>query len=474
MRICVVDDEKEVRTSIIQKLYALFPEIEVFDVGFGQQAVQEIQFIRPDVVLLDIRMPIINGLDMLQWIKENFSQIYVIIISGYDDFEYAKKALHFGALDYMLKPVNRKELKETIHKIEHHQVERFLQEIQVCFMKSMVSAFSFQDVQIIPKQVSFWFDERIPKKLQLKMDSLSLNNESGKVSSAPIIFSYSINDIIKGDCIISDELDGTPIFREKEDFFEQLQMQYEKSIQLRFFEVSALDQLSLHDDRDKMHQLASLRNRMLDEARNNNMEQVQCYLNEWFSVIEKIPYRMLIKESAYLLAILDEGFTKPKLIVVDDDLLHYWMSWVAKHVTITHLRHHMKSLVIRSLQEWIRIEVEQDMGEQTQWFDKAFYIIESSKDLNINLEAVAEMVGVHPVTLSRMFKQKVGINFIQYLTNRRLETAKELIVATDKKIMDIALEIGYSDYPYFRNLFKKRYHDSPSDYRKKHAKSIEV
>lgn len=178
-------------------------------------------------------------------------------------------------------------------------------------------------------------------------------------------------------------------------------------------------------------------------------------MNEWFSVIEKIPYRMLIKESAYLLAILDEGFTKPKLIVVDDDLLHYWMSWVAKHVTFTHLRHHMKSLVIRSLQEWIRIEVEQDMGEQTQWFDKAFYIIESSKDLNINLEAVAEMVGVHPVTLSRMFKQKVGINFIQYLTNRRLETAKELIVATDKKIMDIALEIGYSDYPYFRNLFKK-------------------
>jgi YesN/AraC family two-component response regulator len=78
---------------------------------------------------------------------------------------------------------------------------------------------------------------------------------------------------------------------------------------------------------------------------------------------------------------------------------------------------------------------------------------------------------VHSVTLSRIFKQQTGMNFVKYVVRCRLKRAQHLLLKTDKKIDEISEEIGYIDYRYFRNLFKKEFGLTPSEYRKKNRVS---
>lgn len=87
----------------------------------------------------------------------------------------------------------------------------------------------------------------------------------------------------------------------------------------------------------------------------------------------------------------------------------------------------------------------------------------------MSLESIADVVGVHPVTLSRIFKQQTGMNFVRYLVRSRLQHAQSLLLKTDKKINEISEEVGYVDYRYFRTLFKKEFGCTPSEYRRRNG-----
>ena len=83
----------------------------------GETAVKIIQEKKPDIVITDIRMPKVNGLDLIKTIRESDINVHFIVISGYKEFEYAHKALAYGVEDYILKPVNEKDLNDALHKI---------------------------------------------------------------------------------------------------------------------------------------------------------------------------------------------------------------------------------------------------------------------------------------------------------------------------------------------------------------------
>lgn len=113
--VLIVDDEKYIRRSIIKRIHWEECETQVIgEAEDGETACQMIREDSPDIVMTDIRMPGMDGLMLAKWISQEYPSIQVIIVSAYNEFEYARKAVRYGVRDYLLKPVVEEELKEVL------------------------------------------------------------------------------------------------------------------------------------------------------------------------------------------------------------------------------------------------------------------------------------------------------------------------------------------------------------------------
>ncbi|MEY8353788.1 response regulator [Lachnospiraceae bacterium 54-53] len=117
--IILVDDEEEVRKSIIKKIEWQSAGFRVVgDAENGEDAMEKIEVLEPDVVLTDIRMPYMDGLALAEKVRQRYPSMKVVIFSGYDDFEYAQRAIKLNVTEYILKPVNVEELTSILKRIK--------------------------------------------------------------------------------------------------------------------------------------------------------------------------------------------------------------------------------------------------------------------------------------------------------------------------------------------------------------------
>ena len=141
--IILVDDEEEVRKSIIKKIEWQAAGFHVVgDAENGEDAMEKIEVLEPDVVLTDIRMPYMDGLALAEKVRQRYPSMKVVIFSGYDDFEYAQRAIKLNVTEYILKPVNVEELTSILKKIKaslDHEIEekRNLSRLRENYRKSL-------------------------------------------------------------------------------------------------------------------------------------------------------------------------------------------------------------------------------------------------------------------------------------------------------------------------------------------------
>ncbi|TVX99835.1 response regulator transcription factor [Cohnella terricola] len=118
IKLMVVDDEVVIRKGIRTSIDWLALNVEIVgEARNGKQALELVQQLKPDIVLTDIRMPYIDGLELAQQLKQHFPHIKIIILSGYDDFNYARTALKIGVTEYLMKPVGAEELTALVTRI---------------------------------------------------------------------------------------------------------------------------------------------------------------------------------------------------------------------------------------------------------------------------------------------------------------------------------------------------------------------
>lgn len=135
-KIMLVDDEEEVRKSIIRKIPWEETGFEVIgDAENGKDALEKIEMNEPDVVLTDIRMPYMDGLAMAERIRQTHPSIKIVIFSGFDEFEYAKKAIKLNVIEYILKPVNVEELTVILKKIKKNLDDEIEQKRNVTLLR---------------------------------------------------------------------------------------------------------------------------------------------------------------------------------------------------------------------------------------------------------------------------------------------------------------------------------------------------
>ena len=166
MKICIVDDEREVREGIIRKCRAIGRNLEVLDAGFGRQALEFVLRHRPDLVLMDILMPGMNGLQLLQHIKPILPRVQVVFVSGYSDFEYARQAIRLEISDYLLKPVDEDDLLKVIRKAEQKLFEDMSTD-----WNNIISELnrSYVDIgNVRHHSPTLWFNSSVPKAIVLR------------------------------------------------------------------------------------------------------------------------------------------------------------------------------------------------------------------------------------------------------------------------------------------------------------------
>ena len=142
IRILVVDDEKIERNGIRFLLNRLDISIEMYEAANGVKALQFLKEQQVDVVLTDIKMPFMDGLELIENISKNYPAIKTIIFSGHGEFEYAKKAMLYHVSQYILKPIDPVEferaIREVLQKLENERLERELKEESIQFFKEHV------------------------------------------------------------------------------------------------------------------------------------------------------------------------------------------------------------------------------------------------------------------------------------------------------------------------------------------------
>lgn len=135
-RIILVDDEEEVRQSIIRKINWTEAGFEVVgDAENGEDALEKVEALEPDLILTDIRMPYMDGLTLAERVRLKYPSIKILIFSGYDDFEYAKRAIKLNVTEYILKPVNVEELTAILKRIKTNLDEEIEQKRNVSLLR---------------------------------------------------------------------------------------------------------------------------------------------------------------------------------------------------------------------------------------------------------------------------------------------------------------------------------------------------
>lgn len=172
--VIVAEDEELLLNNLVKKIQNADPDFQVAGTAqTGDQALSLVEKLHPDVIITDIRMPVMDGISLLTKVRSQFPFIKFIITSGFSDFEYAKKAISLKVSDYLLKPVDPDELQDALHKIKH--------EFQIA-SKDYESVFNVGTASMSPAQIASVLRDFIIKNYR---DDINLNLIADNMNYSP-------------------------------------------------------------------------------------------------------------------------------------------------------------------------------------------------------------------------------------------------------------------------------------------------
>lgn len=507
VNLLIVDNEQVERKGMQAILQKAYPELVIKQAKNGQNAIQMAKDFKPNVILMDIKMPGMSGLEAFKRIIEDYPNIKFIMVTAYDTFDYVRQAIKLGAKDYLLKPSKVNEIEETVGKVlkqvteeEHLLVSNRLQ--QETLQKTLplvetdvVAQLLFDHVHevhldmlvdmldIKSKNDMFVMIVLMPTKIE---NLYSLVKEkvrktgSGWVGALygrqiPIIVFRDPSKSFRSQAIqLAREILPVSKYGHEKDWFigigsvcgsfNQIRQSYQDSlvatmditlpVKYRFYsDVPVLDtmcssgQTAKYDEKEFLDQIHLGH---WEQVRTSIMNLIQCYEKEGINLLQtqQSVLKLLWLASRALSEIGVETVT-PVYSFQNQDYRQ--------------LRFETEHLVDQMMRSYVSFY---DQLEADVIYQIKKYIIKHSQE-DISLDVLGKQVGLSPVYISKMFKEKLGVNYIDFLTECRIEKAKKLMGNPDKSIKEIAFEVGYHEPNYFSKVFKKIANVSPKEYREK-------
>lgn len=523
-KVFLVDDEIVVREGIRSN----FPWDETDFVLAGEApdgeiALSMLQDVKPDILITDIRMPFMDGLELCRQVSRTMPWVYIIILSGYDDFSYAREAISLGVNEYLLKPVSGQELRIVLERIaERIQEDKRRQADFLAYREHMASSSRFLKEKLLTELYSGANSERILKSARSMQMNLLANHylvmllspspepesekelftaqgilerlAEGSGGSAYLCRGYGgFSLLVLGD-------NSSDLEERTYGLAQSAQYDVERSTGIELLVTIGTDVGALRDIPKSLAEARSIMERLkaatpengalrimgtqdipgesaipadMDMAPLNEqlkyatVESVDALLSRYVESMGEGATQSVMMANYFFVEIvlaatriIRESQGNPQEIIPE--------AFRAQNGGVALMKvDEILPLCRDTLSRAIRFRDSRGSARYGSVIRKAqAFIADHYADSNVTLHDVASHVALSNNHFCTVFSQETGVTFTEYLTGVRIARAKELLLTTAMRTGDIAYAVGYNDPHYFSYLFKKNTGVSPRDFRK--------
>jgi len=520
MRVIVADDEELIRTGIIDliKWEELGYEV-VGEAEDGEEALSLVSELKPEVVITDIKMPFVTGLELLKNIKNKYEPLYVVLLTGYDEFKFAQEAVNSGAYAYLLKPVDPLEIEKILKDIKESfekksVAERYTKELKTeqHFKNLLYGMEENEEIELFLRENGYDANDVYFNTFMIEIDDHLKLSQSEYTDWITSIKTY-LFDIVNNE---SKKISKTVLMENKGLTFTVITW------------GESIDTLetNLRDVIDKIRKSISDKHISFSVAIGGTYQGVQSIKRSYDEAIKALSIKFLVGKNKDIffkdfIHELDEKESEE----FDLDGIIGEINFESKENVISSLDSIMKDIKNKGTNSYIyvqliitnifihslqllrkaEVDIEKMFGNPIEKFEEIliketaeekieslknllrdmYAIIESSRlntsssfiikaeeyinenysKKSLSLNDVIKYVAISQAHFCIEFKKKTGETFVDYLTRVRMVKARELLTLSDRKIYEISELVGYDNSTYFSTLFKKHYDLSPSEFR---------
>lgn len=535
IKVFLVEDEMVIRRGIKNSIdWEKEGYIFCGEASDGELAYPMIIKEKPDILITDIRMQFMDGLELCKLVKKELPNIKILILSGYDEFDYAKEAIRLGVTEYLLKPISSGKLLEALNgvsesirreKEDKDLVRKYMEEMrentehekQKFFEQMIAGNLSMADALETGKKYEmnlsagmynlllFRFTlgeenrksgellgeaeyaiEKLTERLEYVFEFqrgvegwaflLMADNEE-QMSERVKELSKDLEEIMKNYSTIAYFGGiGQPVarLRELEESFREAERALAARFTMELNRIISVEDIRMAQNVDTLDDIEitsfgeiEKTRTMLEKFMNNGAEDeidefVDVYINELPEEnLKSVLMRQYIIMDAYIVMM---SFCE-KIEGIEGEM----------QAQSEELKNSMKtSQTLEEIKNYIRMLLKKIIGVRDTISGRRYSdIIEIAKDQirktymsdEISLNTIAAEVGMSPSYFSSIFSKEMGKTFVEYLTEIRMDRAKELLMCSSMKTSEIGYEVGYKDPHYFSYIFKKTQNCTPKEFR---------
>ena len=482
--IVLADDEKLIRAGLKKILNeSIDIPLEILEAKNGEEAFELCCQKKPEILITDIRMPVMDGVELMKKIsaQKDFRPA-IIVLSGYDDFSYAKAAIESGAVSYILKPVDKKELISAVNSQIMNSMKDEKEQNEEKF-RQIIDKGRLDDISDLPEikvkngvRCIIIYGKDAVQVLEKVMSGKQYYVLEQTKNSVLIVFPFDGDEVKYDEKYLDSYIVGISGPADDYSMLRTLKRQAITAAMQAFF------------DKKKGAFLPDEKKGGLYYWENENHINDFEHLDELY---EKTISHCDIASSEEMqqdLNMLFSGFTdNPKL---NSETLYYLYKKINSNMFIRYPGYtdsdmylHIKSIMIENIFEFANLKewkscvqdylvylaalLKKDTKE-SPYITEALEYIKTHFKKNINMAMVANQVSVNYTWFSEKFKEHTGVNFNEYLKRLRIEEAKNLLEKGTFKVYEVAERCGFSDVKYFMKIFREETGMSPTEWSKKH------
>ncbi|BBI33431.1 response regulator transcription factor [Cohnella abietis] len=514
MKVMIVDDEVIIRTglsTVIDWQEQGFTLLE--PAASAEEAWARIPLEKPDIIITDIQMTGMNGLELASKVYEHYSGTEIIILTGYDDFHYAQQAVREGVSDYLLKISGPEEIMKAVmyakqRKLKKLETTQQDQILKIAYRNRMFERLVMEGIEneqmlAALKQV---FPSLFPaagtQSLQvLILVSSGWERRAGNDGLLHFATDNMLKELIQCETLIRQD-HILAIVRHEADYADTYKLESTLAVirnKLKcsvFTAVGSLVKSALEIKSSFTEAGVAFSYRTLigknttifyDEIKSRRGGRNVCSQEEESALTSILKSgnpndlrhwcHRIVKEQAQ-----DGQATPDSLYAFTNSIVvaaHRWLERVLaspvnapirleilfSNMTVGHAE--PEEVLFGSLNHLLDVYTLSNSKTKGSYVRHAIAFIKEHLDKNITLQQVAKSVHVNPNHLSEVFKRETGLNYLEFVTRQRMERAEEILNESNAKISEVANRVGYEDIKYFSRLFKKHTGRTPSEYRNK-------
>ncbi|MGL5647944.1 MAG: response regulator [Clostridium sp.] len=494
--VMLVDDEKLIRDGL--KVLIDFESLNLCvkeEASNGLEALEKVKNNNIDIIITDINMPNMTGLEFIRELREINKDIKIVILSGYDDFSYAKKAICYGVSDYLLKPINEEELEEVLKnivieieksekkKVSHINKNREILELLRGDIKNIDELKESLDIDLNGKSY-------IVASITLSKGGKIISNvDLNKIFKNNNIEKYEIAYVLERRFLVVKEWDKDVKTQEVLEHAYKLKELCNKEYELDAFIGIGSVVSSIEDISKSYKEAIDINKYMLTEGTNiclckENLRCLDSTIKTFELDFQRINKKIIEKNFEESKEHIEKMFRRndltPKDIYDFSIGILFMLYKISEEFKIEGKGYNKESLsstmvelctesTTESIEKFLISEIENVISNMYVGTTKyspvvqqiVTYVNEKYYE-ELSLKVLSSKYNINSSYLGQLFIKEVGMSFSDYLNGVKNAKAKEFLLETNMRINDIAKKVGFIDTSYFYRKFKKYYGVSPS------------